>query len=121
MTKILIIEDEQSLREAYGMILRARGYDVAVAENGFEGLKQLKLHKPQLVLLDMLMPKMNGLEFMRQAEIHKNYPDTRVILFSNFSNSEHLEETQRIGVDRNLLKADITPNRLLEIVSEMVG
>jgi CheY-like chemotaxis protein len=82
MSKILIIEDEEILRNAYSMILSSAGYCVATAGNGNEGIEQLIGFKPDLILLDMLMPESNGLDFLQRSDINHAYPNTRVILFS---------------------------------------
>lgn len=114
--KILIIEDEQLLREAFELVLRTQGYDVIVADNGKSGLKMLRLTKPDLILLDMLMPVVSGLEFLQQAKMKEQYPNTRVIVLSNLSDSVTLENTRTLGVYRTILKADLSPTDLVATV-----
>jgi two-component system response regulator VicR len=66
MAKILIVEDERTLNEAYELILKKQGHDVEVAYNGDEALQVFKKHEPELILLDLRMPKMDGVEFLKR-------------------------------------------------------
>lgn len=119
--KILIIEDEPTLQQAYRMILEIKGYDVETAENGEQGLSQLNKQVPDLILLDMLMPKMDGLQFMKSAKPSINYPKTKIILLSNFSNSSQIDEVLKLGITKQALKADVTPKQLVALVEEVLA
>lgn len=114
---ILLVEDDPALQQAFSMILSIKGYDVKIASNGLEALDLID-SKPDLILLDMLMPRMNGLEFARKANFKKNLPKTRIILFSNLSNSSDQEEIKSLGIHESYLKANITPAQLIDIVEE---
>lgn len=116
--RILVVEDEPGLRHAYKIVLEAHGYEVATAGNGERALDQLHRHKPHLILLDMLMPKMDGLSFVHAANLEQDYPGTKVIAFSNLSHSARLEELRRLGVGNHVLKADINPRELVELVAK---
>jgi CheY-like chemotaxis protein len=113
--KILLVEDDPALQQAFSMILSIKGYDVKIASNGLEALDLIDT-KPELILLDMLMPRMNGLEFARKADLKKRLPNTKVILFSNLSNSAEQKEMKQLGIYESYLKADITPAQLIDIV-----
>lgn len=107
------------LREAYEHVLNFKGYKVFVAANGMEGLKQLKKAKPDIVLLDVLMPQMDGLGFLKQAKIKEKYPLTKVVACTNLSDSETREQMLALGADRQVLKADLSPAQLMALIEEL--
>lgn len=116
MTKILIVEDEQNLAAAYQTILNKEGYEALVANNGEEALEVVTRDAPELILLDMKMPKMNGLEFLRRLE--KEMPAKGVIVFSNQDTQADIDEAFRLGAKRYLLKSWASPQDLVKVVEE---
>lgn len=117
---ILIIEDEIALQDVYKFILSSNGYNVAVADNGMEGLKKVKEQKPDLILLDMFMPIMDGREFMRNIDLD-DYPNTKILVYTNLSDSESEYEMRMLGAHDFVLKASVSPKRLLELVAERLA
>lgn len=101
-------------------ILSTKGYSVFVASDGQEGLDQLEKYRPDLILLDILMPRMDGLEFLKAAHIKKKYPDTKVIAFSNLSKTAKIHEMLELGASEHVLKSSIAPAQLLEMVEDAV-
>lgn len=120
MTKVLIIEDNETLNEAYKLILEKDGHEVTTAFNGEEGLEKLKTLSPNLILLDMLMPKMDGLEFLRHFK-PADYPKTTIIILSNLNEDEQVEEARKLGAHRYILKANTSPRELAARVNHIVG
>lgn len=116
MKKILIVEDEKSLALAYQTILVQHSYEVELAYDGEEALALIKKGSFDLILLDMNLPKMNGLEMLRELEIAKL--QNRVIVFSNQDNESDIEEAFRLGAKRYLLKSWASPQDLVKIVEE---
>ena len=116
MTKILIVEDEKNLALAYQTILNKEGYEAQVANNGEEALEIVRTGSPELILLDMKMPKMNGLEFLRRME--KEMPTKGVIVFSNQDTQADIDEAFRLGAKRYLLKSWASPQDLVKVVEE---
>jgi CheY-like chemotaxis protein len=116
MTKILIVEDEKSLAQAYQTILTKHGYDVTLAFDGAEALDVVANATPDLILLDMNMPKMNGLEFLRRLD--SGTPQQRVIIFSNQDTQADIDEAFRLGAKRYLLKSWASPQDLVKVVEE---
>ena len=116
---VLIIEDEPMLQEAYSHILTYRGYDVMVASNGIEGLEQLKKKQPKVILLDVLMPQLDGIGFLRQADIRRSYPQTKVIACTNLSDRATADKMAALGADRQVLKSDLSPAELVALVDEL--
>lgn len=116
---VLIVEDEPMLQDAYKHVLSFRGYTVYTADNGEEGLGQLEAHRPDIVLLDVLMPKLDGIGFLRRAEVVKNYPDTKVVVCSNLSDQATADTLRDLGAHRQVLKSDLSPSELIELVSSL--
>lgn len=118
MSKVLIVEDNETLNEAYKLILTKDGHDVATAFNGEEGLAKLAESTPDLILLDMLMPKMDGIEFLRHFDATK-YPKTTIIILSNLNEDEQVEEARKLGAHRYILKANTSPKELAARVNHI--
>jgi two-component system, response regulator YesN len=120
MKRILIVEDEKPLREAFAFLLTQEGYEIGLAENGQIALKKLPEFRPDLILLDMLMPVMNGLEFLRLARLPVTFPATKTLLLSNLSDPITLDDAHLYGVTQSVLKADLSPLELASVVKKMV-
>lgn len=117
--KILVVEDEQALNAAYQLILERAGYNVAVAFDGGEALEQVKEFKPEIILLDLKMPRMDGIAFLESYQaksLGKDKP--KIIVFSNFDLQEEIDQAFSLGADKYVLKAWAAPKDLLKIVSE---
>jgi CheY-like chemotaxis protein len=123
MTKkrVLIIEDEKPLRDAFAFLLQSEGFAVEIAENGKVALKKLKVFKPNLLLLDMLMPVMNGEEFLQHADLATDYPKTKTVMLSNLSDAISFEDAAAYGVTDSILKADLSPVQLATMVKKMLS
>lgn len=119
--RVLIIEDEKPLREAFAFLLESEGFSVEVAENGKVGLVKLRSFKPHLLLLDMLMPVMNGEDFLRHAELATTHPDVKTVMLSNLSDAISFEDASVYGVTDSILKADLSPAQLAAMVKKMLS
>lgn len=119
--RILIIEDEKPLREAFAFLLKSEGFNIDLAENGKVGLAKLESFKPDLILLDMLMPIMNGEEFLRHAKLSAKHPKVRTLALSNLSDAISLEDAHVYGVTESVLKADLSPAQLAAKVKKMLS
>jgi CheY-like chemotaxis protein len=117
MTRVLIVEDEKSLAEAYRAILEKHGYQADIALDGQAALDTVAKEQPDLILLDMKMPKMNGLEFLRHLDKEKA-ANTKVIIFSNQDIQADIDEAFRLGAKRYLLKYWAAPQDLVKVVEE---
>lgn len=116
---ILVVEDEKMLQDAYRHVLSFKGYTVHTASNGVEGLEQLAKVKPDIVLLDVLMPQLDGIGFLKQAKVRENYPNTRVVACSNLSDAETREQMLSLGAERQVLKSDLSPSQLVSLIEEL--
>lgn len=118
---ILIVEDEQSLNEAYQMILRKAGYTVQVAFDGQEALEVAALEEPALILLDLRMPRMDGIEFLRNYNLQQEHPNVKVIVFSNYDMQKEIDQAYSLGADRYFMKALASPQELLQVVENTLA
>lgn len=115
MRKILLVEDEQVLRDAFTMILSIEPYLVDTAANGKEALEKCQKQKYDLVLLDIMMPVMDGVTFLQ--EMNKlGLPVPRVIVLSNLSSGKQIDQALSLGAERNILKSSLSPKQLLTTV-----
>lgn len=119
--KILIAEDEAVLREAYVTILQHAGYEVAEAGDGCEVLEQMDRVCPDLLILDMLMPKKGGLEVLADERMQPFRESVKIIAFTNLSDPETLDALRKMRVDKYLLKSSMTLQALIDNVSSVLG
>ena len=118
MANILIVEDDRDLNNAYSIILENEGYKVASAYDGKEALEKLKDFDPDLILLDLLMPIMGGLEFLQHYDLVNNHPDVKVLIFTNMENSPEVNEAYKLGAHRCIIKSWTAPHNLAKVVSD---
>ncbi len=103
---ILVIEDDKSLRDALLFELRKEGFSTDSAVNGQEGLDKIKLKKPDLVLLDLVMPIMDGITMLERLREEDDYKSLPVIMLTNLNEAEQLEYALAYGVKDYLVKSD---------------
>lgn len=103
---VLIVEDEEAIRQAGVFQLEKEGFKVFQAENGEAGLKQALEHHPDLILLDILMPKMTGIEMLIKLRDDSWGESVPVILLTNVTDHEKVAEAVKLGVHDYLIKSD---------------
>ena len=106
--KILISEDEKSIAQAYGEFLGRKGYSVDYAYDGEEALEKVKEFKPDLVLLDIVMPKMDGITVLKKLKEDESTKDIPVIMLTNLASSKDAEEAMREGSSEYLIKTNFS-------------
>lgn len=116
--KILIVEDEISLSDAYHMLLKQAKYDVQVAHDGKEALEKAEAHQPDLILLDLRMPVLDGVGFLKEYDLVNKHPNVKVIVFSNYDMQDEIDEAYRLGAERYILKAWASPREILNLVKD---
>ncbi len=117
---ILIVEDEDVLRNAYVSVFTFEKFNVDAAPNGQVALEKVATLKPQVIILDILMPVMSGIEFLQQVKIAETYPDTRVLVLSNLSDKETIARVIELGATRHLIKSSVSPRELVANVRELL-
>ncbi|NTV40942.1 MAG: response regulator [Candidatus Moranbacteria bacterium] len=118
--KILIIEDDAFIRDIYQMKFDQEGFEVFTAENGIIALKEMEQLVPDIILLDIIMPYMDGMETLRQIkekEILKNIP---IIMLTNISEKEKIDEGVEQGVNDYLIKSHFTPSEVVRKVRALL-
>ncbi len=116
MTKVAIIEDDQAISQMYRIKFEAEGFEVETAENGKLGLELLEKMRPDIILLDLMMPEMNGdvmLQKLRQTDWGK---DIKVIILTNMGEQEAPESIKSLNVRRFIVKAELTPRQVAEMI-----
>lgn len=115
--RIVIVEDSQEIREMYEMKLQSGGYEVLTAEDGELGEVLIKKEKPDLVLLDIMLPKKDGYDIMKDMKADgSGVGEIPVIVISNLSGKEDAVEAKKLGAVDYLIKADSTPADILQKV-----
>lgn len=115
-TKIAIIEDDQAISQMYRIKFEAEGYEVETAENGKLGLALVESMRPDIILLDLMMPEMPGdqmLTELRKTELGK---DLKVIILTNMGEQEAPQSIKSLNVRRFIVKAEMTPRQVAEMV-----
>ena len=120
MAKVLLIEDYDSLREVYTTILKDAGHEVLIAKNGEEGLEQAKSNKVDLILLDILMPKEGGFEFLEKYDM-KSHQNVKLIILTNVTSVDFINKALALGANNYLVKAEITPEKMMDVINETLG
>ncbi|MFZ1820995.1 MAG: response regulator [Acidimicrobiia bacterium] len=115
---ILVVEDDVSLNNSYVKFLVAEGYIVDSAKNGEEALAIFDAKKPDLILLDLSMPVLDGVGFLEKADILKVSPGTKVIVFTNSEDDDRIDQAFDHGATRYLLKVMLAPKELARILNE---
>jgi DNA-binding NarL/FixJ family response regulator len=117
--QVLIVEDEQLLNEAYARVLTAANIRLLRAYNGKEAIDILKNDTPDIILLDLRMPVMDGIEFLKKLQPKENLPDAKIIVFSNYDDQHEIDEAFSLGAMHYMLKAWATPDELVKLIREV--
>lgn len=118
MKKILIVEDERILAEMYQKKLEMEGFEVFLAENAKEGLEIAKEKKPDLVLLDILLPGESGLFFLKELKKDAKLSKIPVFAFSNYEDQKTREKSRSLGAEEYLIKTNYTPAEVIEKIKK---
>ena len=121
MTKIAIIEDDPTISQMYRMKFEADGFDVRMAGNGKIGVDLVKSFKPDIILLDIQMPDMDGAEALKLIREHKDSKDTPVIILTNLGEEEAPSEMRSLGISSYIVKANNTPRQVVAHVKNTIG
>lgn len=117
-SKILVVEDDPPIREMYRMKLSAAGFEVASSEDGEQGLSLAEKFKPDLILVDLRMPIMDGTEMLRQLRAQDWGKHMLVIVLTNVSQDEAPMDLRLLKIEKYIVKAHYTPKQVLDVVTE---
>jgi DNA-binding response OmpR family regulator len=120
MTKIAIIEDDNAISQMYRIKFEAEGYTVEIAENGKLGLALLEKFRPDITLLDLMMPEMTGEELLIELRKLDWGKDMKVIILTNMGEQEAPEIIKTLDVKAFIVKAEMTPRQVAELVKKQL-
>lgn len=118
--KILLIEDDVFLSEIYAIKLEEAGFEVSVAGDGSLGLQKIKEASPNLLLLDIVMPKMDGFEFLRLLKSDEDTKSIPVVILSNLGEQEDVEKGLELGAEAYIIKAHYTPTEVVAKIKNIL-
>lgn len=116
--KILVVEDDVALNDAYKTILSLAKYDVRTAFDGEEALAVVADFEPTIIFLDLRMPVLDGIGFLKRYQPKQHHPEVKIVVFSNYDMQAEVDEAFELGAERYVLKAWASPKELLKIVKD---
>ena len=121
MSKILLVEDDIEVLELYKRIFTLEKFDLLTAADGEQGLKTAFAEKPALVLLDIMMPKMDGFQVLLRLKSSPETKDIPVIILTNLAGVKEAESCLYIGAQKYLVKSETEPKQVVDVVKEILG
>jgi DNA-binding response OmpR family regulator len=121
---ILLIEDDEALREMYTLIITKAGYILETATDGVQGIAKLRQGGYSLVLLDLMMPNLDGVGVLKSMQVVSNRPKKQngpIIILSNAGYDKVAEEATKLGAKGFLMKAELTPKELIKEIQDRIG
>ncbi len=119
-TKILLIEDDPFLLSMYATKFESENFKVIIAEDGEKGLKLAAREMPSIILLDILLPKMDGFEVLKELKSNKATDHIPVILLTNLSQQNEIEQGLSMGAENYLIKAHFMPSEVVEKIKKVL-
>lgn len=116
---ILLIEDDPFIADIYLTKLKESGFKVRIAKDGKTALQKIGEEKPDLLLLDIVLPNINGWEILKTIKGDKNLKDIKVIILSNLEQKPEVEKGMKLGADKYLIKAHYTPSEVVSKIKEI--
>ena len=120
MKSILLIEDDPFLIDIYTTKLKESGFSVEVATNGEEGIIKAKEVKPKLIVLDIVLPQIDGWEILKKIKQDENLKKIPVIILSNLGQKSEVEKGIKLGAVKYLIKAHFTPSEVIEEIKKVL-
>ncbi len=117
---VLIVDDDATLREMYEAYLKLSGYSVAVAQDGKDGLEKAKRVKPAIILLDLMMPEMNGIEVLKHLKDDPNLKDIPVIVFTALIQDLEKQQAFDAGAADYVVKTELVPSAMKDKIDSLI-
>lgn len=117
---ILLIEDDAFVSDVYQTKLSQEGFEISVAENGIKAMEKLKKITPDVILLDVMMPYMDGREVLKKLKKNKKWENIPIIILTNLSQKEEVEELLEKGADDYLIKSHFTPSEVVVKIKSLL-
>lgn len=119
--KVLIIEDDKFLRELAAQKLEKEGFSVAGATNGQEGIDLLEKERPNVIILDLILPGIDGFEVLKKVRTESNFKNIPIIILSNLGQEEDIQKAKSLGATDYLIKAHFSFGEIIKKINEVVG
>ncbi len=120
MSKILLVDDDQSLRQLYNVEL-SKNYQVVEAVDGEDGLIKAKSEKPDLILLDVMMPKIDGIAYLTKIKEDTDLANIPIVMLTNFGQENLIQQAFNLGITDYLLKYKVTPEEMSQKVNQVLN
>jgi two-component system alkaline phosphatase synthesis response regulator PhoP len=114
---VLVVEDDKTIANAYKMKFERVGFNAKIARNGREAFNILKKFKPKVIVLDLIMPVLDGFEILRQLKVNEKYKKIPVIVASNLGGEADIKEATELGASEYIVKSQSTLNSLIEKIN----
>lgn len=120
MKTILLVEDDPFLIDIYTTKFKEAGFEMSVAEDGEEALRKIQEEKPDLLLLDIVLPRIDGWEMLEKIK-NQNLKGFKIVVLSNLGQKDDIEKGIKLGADRYLVKAHLTPSEVVEEIQTILA
>lgn len=118
MPQILLVEDDPFIQDIYQTALEQADFEVKIAEEGDQALRSMEQEKPDLILLDIVLPGMNGWDVLNEIKSDSDLKDVKVFVLSNLNQKDEVDKGKNLGADRYLIKAHYTPSQVVEEIKQ---
>ena len=120
MKSILLVEDDPFITDIYTTKLTNAGFSVDMVNDGKKAIEKLEEKKPDLLILDIVLPQVDGWEVLRKIKLNSNLKDLKIIIFSNLSQKQEIEKGMDLGSIKYLIKANYTPSEVVEEIKSLL-
>lgn len=118
--RVLLVEDEEDIRTMFSEQLTLEGFDVTVAVDGLDAVTKVSTSLPEVVLLDILLPELDGFEVLRRIKADNKTADITVIMLSNLNQDDQRKQSLQLGAAAFIIKSSLTPHELSEQIKKLV-
>lgn len=118
---ILIVEDDESISNMYQLKIKQLGLNILVAADGASGLEAAKKQKPDLIMLDVILPQLDGFSVLEELKKNKETAKIPVVMLTNLSTTEDQEKANKLGANGYVVKANVTPTEVSETVQKLLN
>ena len=119
-TSVLIIEDDSYISDMYRIKLESEDFEVITSKDGIAGIKMLERQKPDIVLLDIVLPKIDGFSVLKTIKRNPELKEIPIVLLTNLSQKENVEKGFELGADSYIIKAHFTPSEVVEKIKKIL-
>ena len=119
--RVLIVEDDPLISRMYQRVFQFEGFEADMARNGEEGIEKLKANRPVMILLDIMMPKMSGIDVLKVIKADPNYKDIPVVVLTNLSGSSDADKALELGAIKFIIKSENKPKQVVAQIREILA